>query len=232
MSMYDRITFRGHTMDRVTARAVRHVDYCLSHLIDRPVTVRVAQGCYSTAVGASAGTHAGSGAVDLFHLPGIATDDQIRRAGRLAGWAMWHRLPCSEWDEHFHGILIGDARVSDAARRQVQDYYAHLTGLADHAKDLTWHPSPIVAFHYPMHTVNLDHVAAQFRHPTTRLPGVARIQRALNLKTGTTLRTDGWAGPLTRSALGRWERQNGGNGDGIPGERLWLLGVARFEVVS
>lgn len=233
MGNYERVSFRGHTFDRVTARAVRHGDYCLSHLVGKPVTLPVFQGCYSTAVGASAGTHSGSGAVDVGRPHG-ASWAEVQKAMRLAGFAAWHRTPAQgDWGDHVHAVLLGDSRVSDSARRQVQDYHAGLSGLANHARDRSWRPSVLAPFRYPPGSVNYERVRDQFRRSSgwTALPGVKHVQRALNLKTGTTLRVDGIAGPKTKSALGRWERQNGGDGDGVPGGLLWLLGAARFEVV-
>lgn len=237
LNPYARITWRGHTFDNITARAVQHWEYCLSHLVGRPVTLPVFQGCYSTAVGPSAGTHAGSGAVDVGD-PGGVTWDQVQYAGRLAGWDDWHRLELRDargnliWGPHCHGILRGDAKVSPEAEKQRQDYNANLDGLADHARDGSPKPHPIVPFAYPMPAVNLPNMQREFRKTRgwVAMPGVRQIQRALNLKTGTTLTVDGIAGPKTRAALARWEKQNGGNGDGIPGPLLWLLGAARFEV--
>lgn len=197
--------------------------------------VRLVQGSYSNAIGASAGTHTGSGAFDL--MPSIETQrnyDILQKAARFCMAAAWHRLPSQgPWGNHVHGIVIGDKNAAPLARAQVVDYYAYKNGLAGHAADRTWHPSVIFTPTYPLPNVNLDNVVREARKSSGRVPtlGVYRVQRALNRKLGTALTVNGLFNAKTKEAYAHWERIVGGNGDGIPGKySLILLGAGRFNV--
>lgn len=223
MSAYTRTTYHGRTFNMRTVAMLKQMESQLGYDLD------IMQGSYSTTNRSSAGTHNGGGAVDL------APHDWDRKVhvGRQVGFAIWHRPALAgEWPEHVHGIAIGDKQMSDSARRQIQDYYAGLSGLASHGRDSTWHPNPIVKFQYPLLPVSLAHVHEQAVHPTHSLPGVKRVQKALNIKTGTHLPIDGKFGPNTKAAYGRYERQAGGDGNGIPEKfALTKLGLALYKVV-
>lgn len=231
---YEKVEFRGRTFDRITKAGVEHLEYLLGTHID------ITQGPFSGSVSASANTHKGSGAID-FYPPKGKTHKQIIRAGRRAGWALYHRPTLVRdgrvvWREHYHGIQIGNAMVHADAAKQVQDFYAGLNGLADHAPDKDkFRPNPIVPFQYPLGVVNLHNVREHIKTKANKrkpLTGVRHIQRALNLKTGTNLKVDGVFGPKTKAAYARFEKQNGGDGDGNPSPfALKLLGAARFRVV-
>jgi hypothetical protein len=138
---YARTTHDGKTVDYLTDAALREVEKRLGY----PLTI--IQGSYNAgAVGASAGTHDGGGAVDLAPF-----DWQHKvHAMRAVGFAAWHRpeLP-GVWNEHIHCILISDERASASAKAQVVDYRNHRDGLAGHAADDTWHPDPIPVFALP-----------------------------------------------------------------------------------
>jgi len=231
----DRLTFRGRTFDQITMAGILHWEYCLGHLLhrDTPVQLDVLQGPYSMTVAASGNTHAGSGAADV-DRPAPATWGQTAWAGRLAGWFASVRLASQgPWQEHVHAVQVGNKGLSSAAALQVSNWENFDdAGLVGDDKDAMRDPDPIVSFRYPLGRVNLEHVRAEFTK--TRgwepLPGVRHMQQALNLKTGSQLVVDGIAGPKTRRQLAAWEDQHGGDGDGIPGPLLWLLGSARFEV--
>lgn len=229
---FGRLTYEGHTLDHITLAAFQHGADILG------ATPPMVQGCYSTAVAASGNTHAGSGAFDL-EPPDGHTHDQLVRAYRWAGTAIWHRLRLVIdgkliWEEHDHAIVVGDPRASQAGLNQVHDYHADLDGLAGHDPDGTWHPNPILPFHYPLGRVNLAHVHEQATvaaKKKTSITGVKHIQRCLNLKRQAALAVDGVFGPKTKAAYKRWELQVGGDGDGIPGAfALKLLGASQFSV--
>lgn len=232
---YQKITFRGREYDHITAAGHEHWEYCLGKLDDGrpgPVQISIFQGPFSTAVAASGNTHSGSGAEDVDKPDGV-TWGQTAWAGRLAGWFASVRLASQgPWEKHIHAVQIGNSHLSAAADLQVANWENYDdAGLVGNDRDAMRDPSPIVPFHYPMVTVNLENVRHAFKHPGEPLAGVKRIQRALNLKTGSRLIADGVPGLKTRLALARWEENNGGDGDGIPGDLLWLLGTARFEVI-
>lgn len=85
--------------------------------------------------------------------------------------------------------------------------------------------------------VDLSNTRQQARLGGTKaLPGVKRIQRALNHRLHLQLVADGHFGPATRSAYKRWQNTlgyHGANADGVPGnDSLKLLGAKRFRVVK
>lgn len=212
MGAYDVVFFRGHRFDRMTVAALlvmeKHLGYELS----------VMQGSYNgRAVGASAGTHAGGGAVDL-----APTDAHNKvRVGREFGhFAMWERQPIPGlWAHHVHGILIGNTHASPEAKAQVTDYRNHRNGLKGHAADNTWHPANITPFPYKPASINplrvdlsqlrIDFVNAahgQSNHPSAQ---VKVVQRRLNRLTGSKLKIDGDVGPRTSVAWRNWEKKLG-----------------------
>lgn len=126
----DRCTYRGAQMDEKTKAAIQRLEAALGY----PLTIT--QGCYSTAVGASAGTHAGGGVVDL------APWDHARKVkiGRDQAWAIWYRPELWRdgrriWPAHCHAVLIGHEALSDEAADQVEEYLAGGDGLAGVAGD-------------------------------------------------------------------------------------------------
>lgn len=210
------------------------------HVIGGKYTPEVVQGSWSTAIGASAGTHSGSGAKDTM-LPDSASQAQWmkwQKAERFCGIAGFDRPELWSggkrvWGHHNHAIDIGDKYLSADARKQITDYYAHKNALANHAADNSWHPSHIFVPRYPLWNIDLSNVVAQAKKTRgwTYLPGVKHFQHALNVKIGAGLVEDGTWGPKTRTMMGRWELNIGGNGDGIPGEfSAVLLGAGFFNV--
>lgn len=82
--------------------------------------------------------------------------------------------------------------------------------------------------------VDLSNVAEQFRRADTTLPGVRRIQRALNARYSAGLDVDGFAGAQTRRAYRLHERQiDAPRTDGVPGRAsLTNLARGRFRVAA
>lgn len=145
---YELTQERGHTLDQLTNYALYAAERRLGF---KPGALTVVQGSYNggtNAVAKSAGTHDGGGAVDLT----AQGWEQKVHALRAVGFAAWHR-PLN-WDgaggsEHVHAILIGNAKLSPSAARQVTQYRNHTNGLANFGPDNTWHPNPIPVFRMP-----------------------------------------------------------------------------------
>lgn len=135
---YAKTTYDGEVVDRLTKRALKKVAKRLGY------NLTLLQGSYNAGeVSASAGTHDGGGVVDL------APYDWQRKvtALRAVGFAAWFRpaIP-GEWEDHIHAVLIGNEKLSPAAKAQVADYYKGLNGLASHAPDPFGRPKPIPVF--------------------------------------------------------------------------------------
>lgn len=226
---YERINFRGKALNRRTAAMIEQAERILGY------ELHVMQGSYNRGgVSASAGTHDGGGAVDIaWPSSSRKKADEVVKALRRVGFAVWRRdtLP-GEWNQHIHAIAIGDKEMSSGAAKQVQDYYHGLDGLAGHRRDSTWRPGTIPRFSYPLGVLNLDVAIQQARaKKKASKPAVKVIQTALNAVSGTHLVADGIYGAKTKAAVARWEKQNGGDGDGIPGSyAMKLLGASRFRV--
>ncbi|MDP9144333.1 MAG: hypothetical protein M3N43_06500 [Actinomycetota bacterium] len=127
------VTWRGVKLDAQTRDILVEVD----KLVGPYIPIRPTQGSYSTSVGASAGTHAGGGAVDL------STRDmspwQIELVVfllRRTGCAAWHRAPSEgDWASHVHAINKTARDLSPQAKRQVDSYMAGKNGLASNKPD-------------------------------------------------------------------------------------------------
>ena len=124
---YERVTFRGRTVNRWTAQALAEAERRLGY------ELTITQGSYNSGrVGASAGTHDGGGVVDL------AAYDQARkvRVLREVGFAAWRRTPSQgPWPEHIHAVLIGCGDLAPSAARQVASYKAGRNGLGNNGRD-------------------------------------------------------------------------------------------------
>lgn len=234
-TQYELIWHRGVQMDRRTASAFDHAEQLLSELKGRKVSLIVTQGSPSGVV-ASAGTHAGRGAVDVYAPAGV-THEEISWAFRLAGWAWWHRPASRSWKEHGHGLVIGHPKLSPSAKAQVQQYLLGTNGLANHGRDadrrLPWR---ITDFRYPLMKVSLSAVAKEARKKNRRVPRLAvrRVQATLNLKTKAGLKVDGIYGPATKAAMKRFEHAaQVPRVDGIPGgASMRALGGSQFIVTK
>ena len=110
--------------------------------------LRIIQGCYNTSVDASAGTHDFDACLDV-EIVGMSWFD-AQRWLRSQGWAAWVRVPPT-FSYHIHMIALPPyklnfvARVGQYVPGQVEDYYAHRSGLVGSAYDNTWHPDNIRA---------------------------------------------------------------------------------------
>lgn len=138
---YDRVTFRGKTVDHLTMAALQECERRLGY------DLTIVQGSYNAGgVSASAGTHDGGGVVDL-----LEWDHQRKcRVLREVGFAAWYRptIP-GLWNAHIHAVLVGHDRLAASAERQVAAYRAGRNGLANNAADPTWRPDPIPVFKMP-----------------------------------------------------------------------------------
>lgn len=158
MSMYERFTFRGKTLDRQTIGALMAVEKILGY------EQTIIQGSYSSGVSASSGTHDGGGAIDV-----VWVDVKRKtRAHRKVGWAFWPRtaLP-GVWSRHCHGILLGNDRASAGAKVQMIEYRNGQDGLAGSGRDPFWRPKKIRAFSY--HDAGL--VSWKRLNAVAKLPG-------------------------------------------------------------
>jgi hypothetical protein len=178
MSMYERYTFRGEKLDRMTIAALMCAEKRLGYAMN------IVQGSYNPGgVGASGGTHDGGGAVDLVWYDIRRKNRQLRKAN-FAGWPR-RTLP-GEWERHWHGILIGNDKASREAKAQVVAYRNGRNGLANNGPDTWWRPKKIGPFRYgarrPISWRRLNKIAT---HPrgVAFMPGGARqvevVARAL-----------------------------------------------------
>lgn len=137
----EKVTFRGRLMDNKTMYGLLVAEHRLGY------ELTVTQGCYSTAVGASAGTHAGGGVVDLAPWD---QDNKVRTLRDL-GWAAWYRPAIAGlWPAHIHAVMIGHQTLSPEAVDQVAKYRRGEDGLADPPTPdpNPYRPDPEVVFDY------------------------------------------------------------------------------------
>ena len=141
----DRVSWRGVTLDRRTKRALEWAEHRSG------VTISPSQGSWSTSVGASGSTHAGSSAVDI-RVSQLTDRDRKRLVHALkdAGFAAWYRRPSTAWGPHVHAVLVGNAvhGASASARWQMFEFDARRSGLTSQGADRTYRPSPPVRFNF------------------------------------------------------------------------------------
>lgn len=124
---YDRTTYDGNVVDWLTRVALEQTAGRIGY------DLTITQGSYNPGgVGASAGTHDGGGVVDLAAADHVNKVWQLRRTG----FAAWYRptIP-GLWNEHVHAVLIGNRKLSPAAKAQVAEYLAGFDGLAGNGRD-------------------------------------------------------------------------------------------------
>ena len=142
---YEKIQFRGVTLDRRTASALRWAEQKYIEVAPKKRAPLVFyQGSYSTGASPnSKGTHDGGGAVDV-NVSGMTHKQKMALVKwlRKGGWAAWLRPRMSDtWPEHIHAILRGHRTASPGAKDQVVSYERHRDGLAGDNYDSTWRPS-------------------------------------------------------------------------------------------
>lgn len=148
----------GKKVDALTDGALRRAEKILGY------TLTVRQGSYNFGgVKASAGTHDDGGVVDL--LPW--DHDNKVKALRAVGFAAWYRpaLP-GVWSAHIHAVLIGHAKLSPSAFRQVQAYIARRNGLKSNGPDVD--PGWTNTVRYTVESFKADVLRAEFRARITR----------------------------------------------------------------
>lgn len=124
-----RITFRGHRLNTRTRDMLLAAEKLLGYQL------HLIQGSYNSGVSASAGTHDGGGAMDVWGKGTAHWGTEIAVLRRV-GFAAWGRTPSQgPWGYHEHCIAIGDPELSSGARAQVVDYFNGRNGLAGNGKD-------------------------------------------------------------------------------------------------
>jgi hypothetical protein len=166
---YERITWRGVTLNRRTAAMMEKAQKRFGRPFDS-----IPQGSYHAGTPASAGTHDGGGAVDIFDAGDL---DRVQHVMRAVGFAAWHRtfVPGPNgWHRHVHAIALGDKEMSDGARAQIPDYRNYRDGLASHAADNSWHPfpkgadpKPIFDYHQWLENQHMDINLGQDAYPAS-----------------------------------------------------------------
>lgn len=141
---YDKVTWRGVTLNRRTAAALEWAEK------DSGVPIQVSQGSYNAGgVAASGSTHDGGGAADV--RTSILSETQRKRllkSLKKAGACAWYRGPGSGFSPHIHLIMWGDKQASNSARWQCSEYDAGRSGLSRGGADNTWRADPPVKFNY------------------------------------------------------------------------------------
>lgn len=121
---------QGWTLDVRTAAYFDAVNSAM------PGGVVIIQGSYSTGVSASAGTHAGPGALDLKPAdPNRRNTDGyklLEKICRERGGAAWFRAWTNNY--HVHIIVIGTQGLPKIARDQIASYLAGRNGLVSNLK--------------------------------------------------------------------------------------------------
>lgn len=144
VNAYDKVTFKGVTVDRKTKRALEWAEE------ESGVEIQISQGSYNPGgVAASGTTHAGGGAVDI--RTSILTERQRKRLTKTlkkAGFAVWYRGPGSGFSPHLHAIQIGNKKASSSAKWQVGEFDARRSGLTSGGYDKTFRPDPPVKFNF------------------------------------------------------------------------------------
>jgi hypothetical protein len=204
MGGWDKTTVDGHTVNMRTAAMIDAAEARCGE------DFYIIQGSFNTSVGASAGTHAGGGAVDI----DPSNWQQRQHALRAVGFAAWHRPYIANlWGEHIHCIAIGDKTMSAAAHDQVIDYYNHRDGLAGGAYDGSWRPSPIPIFNYEAHDVHSewskgDVYVPKLKKGMVKSDSVKRLQYRLGMHQEVNmphLAIDGDYGDQTEHAAQKWQ---------------------------
>lgn len=125
------VAFRGARFLPRTRDMLREVERLVGHRL------RIAQGSFSTKVGASGQTHAREAVDVAVKYQGLSRADKLAivAAMRRVGFAAWLRPEAHNpdgsliWGEHIHALPIG-GDLSPSAARQVEAYRHGYDGLA------------------------------------------------------------------------------------------------------
>lgn len=124
-----RIVFRGKKLNTRTRDMLLAAEKLLGYQL------QLIQGSYNSGVSASAGTHDGGGAMDVWGKGTAHWNNEVAVLRRV-GFAAWGRTPSQgPWGYHMHCIAIGDPELSSGARAQVTSYRNGHNGLANNGKD-------------------------------------------------------------------------------------------------
>jgi hypothetical protein len=163
-ALFQPVTWRGHTFDKMTIAAILAAEQRLGF------QVTIIQGSYNTSVQQSAGTHAGSGALDIHY--DAKTSPKVVLAFRETGFAAWRRFYTPNvWPDHIHCELLDDPKASEQAKDQWAAYRAGQDALGgtDNGPRL----DPIPVFHYTTEPVWPD------LHSTSDAVGLMQKKLAL-----------------------------------------------------
>lgn len=148
-------------------------------------SLRIIQGSYNTTVDASAGTHDYDACLDV-QIVGMDWF-QAQKWLRSQGWAAWVRVPPT-FSYHIHMIALPPYKLNFVSKvgtyvpGQVEDYYAHKSGLVGSAPDNTWHPDNIKStiFNYRAYMI-AETTRRQIRRLADRKDSIIReIKRLRN----------------------------------------------------
>jgi hypothetical protein len=197
-----RIVFRGKVLNTRTRDMILAAEKILGYQL------QIIQGSYNAGgVAASAGTHDGGGAVDVW---GKGTSDAttVTNAMRKVGFAAWFRTPSQgNWGYHVHAIAIGDPELSRGARNQVADYLAGRNGLANDGRDtftrsyvgITWEEYQKKAAMPVLHSWSMNYATKGKGMSGVTLAEASKFMGfALSQKVITTSDTGGWSAAVKR----------------------------------
>lgn len=145
MGDLDRVRFGSKIVDRRTSEMLAEAER-LAQAEDPSIDdFHLTQGCFHTGVAASAGTHSGPGAFDMYTGPYTADQKEIiGEALRKVGFASWRRRENQgPWKEHWHGIAMDTDGLPPIAARQVQAYLNGGDGLRGNGEDPDPRPKEI-----------------------------------------------------------------------------------------
>src|SRR5918998_580109 len=145
MGDLDRVRFGGKIVDRRTSEMLAEAER-LAQAQDPSIDdFHLTQGCWHTGVAASAGTHSGPGAFDMYTAKYTPEQKEIiGMALRKVGFASWRRraIP-GKWNEHWHGIAMDTEGLPPVAARQVKAYLNGGDGLRGSGEDPDPRPKEI-----------------------------------------------------------------------------------------
>jgi hypothetical protein len=145
MGDLDRVRFGSKIVDRRTSEMLAEAER-LAQAQDPSIDdFHLTQGCWHTGVAASAGTHSGPGAFDMYTASYTPEQKEIiGMALREVGFASWRRraIP-GKWKEHWHGIAMDTEGLPPVAARQVKSYLNGRDGLVGNREDPDPRPKDI-----------------------------------------------------------------------------------------